>query len=193
MIIIKDLLISNDILQQHFHCHLTACKGACCWEGDSGAPLDADECQTLTQEYSNISPYLTPEGRAAIQQQGSYTWYDHPAEYGTPLIDNRACAYMTTNQEGIAQCGIEQAHRAGATSFLKPISCHLYPIRITKNEDLNFEALNYDQWDICNPACQLGQKEKLPLYQFVKDALIRKYGLDFYEELDAAAQHLSQK
>jgi Protein of unknown function (DUF3109) len=192
MLIIQEILVSDEVIKQHFLCNLTACKGACCWEGDFGAPLEDAEREILDKEYEAIKPFLTEAGKAVIEQEGKYSWYEEPKEFGTPLIQKAACAYMTYNELGIAQCGIEQAHKAGATNFLKPISCHLYPIRVNKDEALGFEALNYDRWDICKAACSLGKKEKLPVYRFVKNAIIRKYGADFYEELDAAATHLSK-
>jgi Protein of unknown function (DUF3109) len=191
MLIIQEILVSDEVIKQHFLCNLTACKGACCWEGDFGAPLEDAEREILDKEYEAIKPFLTEAGKAVIEQEGKYSWYEEPKEFGTPLIQKAACAYMTYNELGIAQCGIEQAHKAGATNFLKPISCHLYPIRVNKDEALGFEALNYDRWDICKAACSLGKKEKLPLYRFVKNAIIRKYGADFYEELDAAATYQS--
>ena len=193
MIIIQDILVSDDIIEQQFLCNLNACKGACCWEGDSGAPLEEEEMQTLDRIYKNIKGFLTPEGKAAIKEQGKYVYFKEAEEYGTTLIANKACAYMTYNELGIAQCGIEQAHMAGATDFLKPISCHFYPIRITQDDKVGFLAMNYDRWDICSAACDLGKKEKLLIYRFVKPAIVRKFGIDFYAELDAAAKHVLGK
>lgn len=145
----------------------------------------------LEKDYEAIKPFLSEAGKAVIEKEGKYKWFEEPKENGTPLIEGAACAYMNYNELGIAQCGIEQAHKAGATDFLKPISCHLYPIRVNKEEALSFEALNYDKWDICSAACSLGEKEQLPVYKFVKNAIIRKYGAAFYEELDAAAKYSS--
>ena len=193
MLIIQEILVSDDVVEKQFLCNLSACKGACCWEGDFGAPLEDEEIELLEKEYESIAPFLCDAGKRVIEAQGKYCWYEEPAENGTPLIEGAACAYMTYHQAGIAQCGIEQAHKAGCTSLLKPISCHLYPIRVKKEKALGFEALNYDRWDICHAACTLGKKEQLPVYRFVKDALIRKYGEAFYEELDAAAIHLANK
>ena len=190
MIIIQDILVSDDVIKEQFLCNLNACKGACCWEGDSGAPLDQEEMDTLDDIYDSIKSFLTPEGRAAIEEQGKHVFFKEAEEYGTTLIDNKACAYMTYSELGVAQCGIEQANKAGATDFLKPISCHLYPIRVTEDERVNFLAMNYDRWDICSAACDLGKKEELPIYRFVKAAIIRKFGADFYDELDAAAQYI---
>ncbi|MFK7810396.1 MAG: DUF3109 family protein [Saprospiraceae bacterium] len=189
MFIIQEILISDDVVEKQFLCNLSACKGACCWEGDFGAPLEKEEIELLEKDYESIKPFLSEEGKAVIEKEGKYTWFEEPKENGTPLIKGAACAYMTYNELGIAQCGIEQAHKAGVTDFYKPISCHLYPIRINKEEELGFEAMNYDKWDICSAACELGKKEQLPVYQFVKNAIIRKYGKDFYDELDAAVKY----
>ena len=188
MIIIEDVLINDEVVENQFLCNLKACKGACCWEGDWGAPLSREELQTLEHIYNDIKPFLSQEGIKAIEENGLYTFYSEPKEYGTTLLENGACAYMTYDKDGIAQCGIEQANKAGKTDFKKPLSCHLYPIRVKENRLQGFDTLNYDKWDICSAACSLGKKEQIPLYQFVKEALIRKYGNDFYEALDAAAK-----
>ncbi len=192
MLIIQDVLVSNDVVEKHFLCNLNACKGACCVEGDSGAPLESHERQILSQIYEDVKPYLTTEGIQAIEEAGVSVYYDEAEEYGTPLIDNGPCAFITYDQLGIAKCGIEQAHIDGKIDFKKPISCHLYPIRVEANEESGFEAMNYDKWDICSAACELGKKKQLPVYKFLKDAIIRKYGEDFYEELDAAANYMSE-
>jgi len=190
MLIIQDILISNDVIEKHFLCNLNACKGACCWEGDYGAPLETEELHTLEQIYDDIKPFLTPEGRKTIEKEGLFTYYKEPKEYGTPLQENGACAYMTYDDRGIAKCGIEQAWRAGATDFQKPISCHLYPVRVKTNRKKGFEALNYDRWDICSAACSAGKDNEVRIFEFVKTALIRKYGEAFYEELEAAVEHI---
>lgn len=192
MLIIQDILVSDDLVETQFLCDLKACKGACCWEGDWGAPLDKAELHTLEMIYEDVKPFLTQAGIEVIEEQGLYVYYEEPKDYGTPLLENGACAYMTYNEIGIAQCGIEQAYLAGKIDFKKPISCHLYPVRVKENPEQGFEALNYDEWEICAAACNLGKKAALPVYQFVKDALIRKYGTAFYEELDAAAKHLKR-
>ncbi len=192
MIIIKDKLVSDDIVEKQFMCNLQACKGACCWEGDFGAPLEDDEIQYIQEHYDKIEPFLKEAGKAVIQEKDQYTYYEEPAENGTPLLENGACAYMTYDQNGIAQCGIELAHRAGEIDFKKPISCHLYPIRVLKEEHSVYEALNYDKWDICSAACQKGKEQQIAVYQFARDAIIRKYGPDFYDELDAVAKYISE-
>lgn len=188
---IGDILVSDDVVTEQFICNLDACKGACCWEGDSGAPLEQEELRTLERIYDDIRPFLSPEGRAVIEAEGPYKYYEGDAqEFGTPLVDNGPCAYMTYDNDGKAQCGIERAYQAGATDFKKPISCHLYPIRVTKHEASGMEALNYDRWDICSAACELGKANQMPVYKFLRDAITRKYGADFFEQLDAAAKEL---
>ena len=193
MIIIQDILVSDDIISKMFHCDLMSCKGACCWEGDYGAPLEAEEIEQLETDYASIATFLTEEGRAVIEDQGKFTYYKEAEENGTPLINGSACAYLNYDEKGIAQCGIEQAHQAGKTSFKKPISCHLYPIRVNSNKRQGFEALNYDIWGICKAACHLGKEKQIAIYQFVKEAIVRKYGLAFYDELDAAAKYIATK
>ena len=185
MILIDDKIISDDVVEVQFVCNLDACKGACWWEGDYGAPLTDEEREILKNIYEDVKPFLTPEGKAAIETQGIYVYVDETKEYATTLVNNTACAYMTRDENGIAKCGIEEAHKAGKTDFLKPISCHLYPVRIDHHD--HFDAINYDKWEICSAACELGKKMQMPVYQFVKDALIRKYGEDFYEALEGAA------
>ncbi len=188
MLIIQDILVSDEVVQAHFVCQLDACRGACCWEGDYGAPLEAAEFAVLEQIFPLIRDFLTPQGVAAIEAQGTAVYNEDHECYATPLVNGGPCAYMTHDANGIAQCGIERAWQAGAIDFQKPISCHLYPVRVSVSDIPGFEALNYEQWHICSAACTLGKELKMPLYQFVKHALIRKYGEDFYQELDEVAQ-----
>ncbi len=190
MIIVQDKLVSDDVVEQQFICNLSACKGACCWEGDYGAPIEEEEKPILDAIFEQVKPFLRPEGIAAVEAQGKYTFYNGMGDYGTPLIDGRDCAYLTYDVLGIAKCGIEMAWRAGATDFQKPISCHLYPIRVEKFAALGSEALNYDRWEICSAACTLGEKEQVPVYVFLKDAIVRRFGVEFYEELDGAAKFM---
>lgn len=193
MILIRDILVSRDVVEEQFLCNLKACKGACCWEGDWGAPLEMEERHTLEHIYDAVRPFLSDSGITAIEEQGLYSYYEEAGEYGTSLQPGGACVFMTYDHLGIARCGIEQAYLAGATSFKKPLSCHLYPIRVKKNEKTGFEALNYDRWDICSAACELGKKESLPVYRFLRDAIVRKYGEEFYEQLDEAAKYMVQE
>ncbi|MBC6995574.1 DUF3109 family protein [Neolewinella lacunae] len=186
MYLIGSVLVSTDVVEEQFACNLSACKGACCWEGDFGAPLEAEELPILDDIYPRIAPLLSPEGRAAIAAQGRYTKSPETGGHDTPLLANGACAYLTKNALGIAQCGIEQAHQAGLTDWKKPISCHLYPIRVKSRPEVRFEALNYDRWDICSAACTRGAQEKIRVFEFARPALERKYGTAWYEELEAA-------
>ncbi len=180
MIQVGDILVSDDIKEVEFVCHLEKCKGACCVEGDLGAPLEEDELEIMKKIQRKIKSYLTPEGIKAIEEQGPYI-LDEDGDYSTPTIGGRECAYAMYDKQGVLKCGIEQAYLDGKIKYRKPISCHLYPIRITKKK--NFEAVNYHKWSICSAACSFGKSLKVPLYKFLKDPLIRKYGEDWYNEL----------
>jgi len=180
MILIDDTCISDDIAEKFFVCNLEKCKGACCVEGDLGAPLEESELPVLEDIYESVKPYLTPEGIAAIEEQGKYI-KDWEGDYSTTTINDRECAYAFYDDRGILKCGIEQAYLEGKTDFKKPISCHLYPIRITKYE--NFHALNYDRWSICSDACSLGEQLGVEVYRFLKEPLIRAYGEEWYRQL----------
>lgn len=188
MYFIQDVLVSDGVLEARFACNIGVCKGACCWEGDFGAPLDPEEVETLSKIYKDVKPFLSPAGIGAIEAMGPTVFYPEMDKMGTPLIDGGPCAYLVFEPSGVAHCGIEKAWLAGKTDFQKPISCHLYPIRVLEHPAQSFEAINYDQWDICSAACSKGQKEGIPLITFAKDALIRRYGEDFYNELSAAAE-----
>ena len=191
MVMIQDKIVSTDIFESKFACNLSACKGACCWEGDFGAPLEKEELETLERLYPKFKSYLPEEAVERIEQFGFYEFIEETGEYATTLMNNGACAYLTYNPDGSAYCGIEKAYNDDAIDYRKPISCHLYPIRITANEKLAFEALNYDVWDICSAACTKGEEQQIRVYEFAKDALIRKYGNEFYQELDEVAKDLT--
>jgi hypothetical protein len=180
MIKVGEVLVSDDIKEKEFVCNLEKCKGACCVEGDYGAPLDDDELEILKEIYPQVKPYLTPEGIKAIEEQGTHV-LDDDGDFSTPTIGGKECAYSIYDEKGILKCGIEQAYYDKKISWKKPISCHLYPIRITKKK--NFEAVNYHKWDICSPACTFGKELGVPIYKFLKDPLIRKYGQLWYDEL----------
>lgn len=182
MVVLDNKLISSDINDEFFLCDLVKCKGACCVEGDLGAPLDDKELAIIEDILPKVKPYLRSEGLLAIAEQGAYV-LDFTNEFSTPLVHGRECAYVTFDQKGIAKCGIELAYEAGDIDFKKPVSCHLYPIRV--KESLDYEAINYDRWDICAPACKKGMSVGLRVYEFLKEALIRKFGEGFYQELDA--------
>lgn len=188
MIIIDDVLISDDVLEKQFVCNLNKCKGACCIEGDSGAPIEKEERKILKKIFPTIQPFLTQEGIDAIEKQGTYVdeTDDEYTAYATPLIDGGACAYINYDANGTVVCGIEQAYNAGVIKYQKPISCHLYPIRLKKMDTLL--AMNYDVWDICKDACTLGKKLKIPVYQFLKTPIIRKFGNKFYKVLEQATK-----
>lgn len=180
MIIVENAVISDDIKENFFVCNLEKCKGACCIEGDAGAPLEVDELKTLEDIYDDIEPFLTQAGREVIEKEGKYV-KDQDGDYCTPTIGGKECAYAIWDKKGILKCGIEQAYLAGKTNFKKPISCHLYPLRITPYD--HYDAINYHRWHICSPACSLGKELHVPLYRFLKEALIRKYGEVWYDEL----------
>lgn len=180
MIQIDDTLISDDIKEKFFVCDLDKCKGACCVEGDLGAPLEQEELADIEAVVELVKPYLPAEAIEALEKNGPYL-LDEEGDFSTTTIDNKECAFAFYDERGILKCGIEQAWKDGKTSFRKPVSCHLYPIRITKLQD--FLALNYDRWHICAPACELGSKLSVPVYQFLKEALIRRFGEKWYQEL----------
>lgn len=187
MIEIDNKVVSSEILEQRFCCDLPRCLGMCCVHGDSGAPLTPNEALTLEQIQDSVKPYMTAEGIQAIQEQG-VAITDSDGDLVTPLIAGKECAF-TVFENGIAACAIEKARNDGKIDFQKPISCHLYPIRV--KEYSNFTALNYHQWEVCAPARELGKQINLPVYKFLKDALIRAYGKEFYSQLEEAAELLS--
>ena len=180
MIKVGDILVSDDIKEVEFVCHLEKCKGACCVEGDLGAPLEESELAVMKEIQDQVEPYLTAQGKKAIAEKGAFI-LDEDGDYSTPTIGGKECAYSHYGEKGVLKCGIEQAYLDGKITFRKPISCHLYPIRITRNKD--FEAVNYHQWNICSAACSYGKSLQVPLYVFLKEPLVRKYGAGWYEEL----------
>lgn len=186
MIQIDNKLISEDIFSEEFVCNLSKCKGACCVEGDVGAPLEREETKILEKIYDKVKPYLRPEGIKALDEQGTWTVDPQDNDFVTPMVDGAECAYVIFDENGTTKCGIEKAYEDGAVDWQKPISCHLYPIRV--NEYSAFTALNYHVWPICKDACVLGKELKVPIYRFLKTPLIRKYGEDFYNTLCEAAE-----
>jgi hypothetical protein len=190
MIVIDDKLISDDVVEAQFVCDLTKCKGGCCEDGDAGAPLEASELKELNENYDVILPYMTAEGKKEIERQGKYI-YDNEFGWVTPTISGTICAYGLRDDSGIIKCSIEQAFNDGKLGWKKPISCHLFPIRTSKSNDGETEYLNYEpREDLCSAACKFGKKLKVPTYVFLKDALVRKYGEEFYETLEATAKHM---
>ena len=188
MIAIDNVLISDAIIEEHFVCDLNKCKGGCCVDGDAGAPLEDAELQELNAVYEAVLPYLNIESQQQLEKQGRYLF--NP-EFGwvTPTIDSKICVYGIRDNDGIVKCGIEQAYNDGKIAWRKPISCHLFPIRIKQSRNKKNEYVNYQpREDLCSAACSLGKKLKVPVYVFLKDAIIRKYGLTFYETLEATAK-----
>ena len=189
MIIIDDTLISEELLDKKFVCDLAACKGACCEEGDLGAPLDIEEIDAIEANLKGIRPFMSAAGLKLLDQEGFYEAAPGE-ELVTTTIDGKACVFAIQDDTQTWKCAIELAHKAGQSDFLKPISCHLYPIRIEKLK--NYEGLNYDQWDICSPACACGDRLEVPVFKFLKGPLVRKYGADWFDALEAVAAELKK-
>jgi len=183
MIEVGNVLVHEDVVKENFVCNLNKCKGACCLEGDSGAPLNTDELPILDEIYPRVKPFMTAKGIKTIEKVGTYV-KDFEGDYTTPCVDvNKECAYVVW-ENGITKCAIEKAYEQGAITWKKPISCHLYPIRITQYPE--FDVLNYDRWSICSPACSFGNELKVHVHEFLKAPLIRKYGEEWYRELEEA-------
>jgi hypothetical protein len=187
MIAIDNVLLSDDVIEAQFVCDLERCKGGCCVDGDCGAPLTEEEAKIIAEILPIVKPYLPQEYIAEIEKQGTHVL---DAEHGlvTPTVNGGICVYAFTDTLGVVKCGIEAAHRDGLIEFKKPISCHLFPIRIDTSAE--YELVNYEpRKTLCRPACKLGKKLEVPVYQFLKEPIIRKYGESFYEALDAVAEH----
>lgn len=180
MLIVKDCIISEDIAEKCFCCDLQQCKGQCCVDGDCGAPLEEWEIPILERILPEVKPYMTAEGLKVVEEEG-VSALDNAAEPCTPLVNNRECAYVAWGEDGTAFCAIEQAYRDDKIDFMKPISCHLYPIRVDVYGD--FTALNYHQWDICRCAVAKGKECGVPLYKYLKEPLLRRFGQEWYDEL----------
>jgi hypothetical protein len=192
LIAIDNILVSDEVVSEQFVCDLNKCKGGCCEDGDSGAPLTNEELEYLSDFIEEIKPYLTPEGLKVLDKDGLYR-YDQEFGWVTPTIEGQMCAYGFRDPQGIIKCGIEQAWLDKKISWKKPISCHLFPVKITKSKRQNQEYVNYEpRQDLCKAACKLGKQFKVPVYIFLKEALIRKYGPDFYATLEATALHIKK-
>ena len=192
MIAIDHILVSDEVISEQFVCDLNKCKGGCCEDGDSGAPLSEEELSLLREFIEDIKPYCTEEGIQVLDKEGLYR-YD--AEFGwvTPTIAGRMCAYGFRDQQGIVKCGIEQAWLDKKISWKKPISCHLFPVKITHSKRQDLDYVNYEpRQELCRAACKLGKQLKVPVYVFLKEALIRKYGPEFYATLEATALHVKK-
>ena len=180
MIQIENTLISDDITTEFFACKIDSCKGACCIEGDGGAPLEEDELGILDDIYPIVKNYMIKSGIDAVEKQGKYL-RDEDGDFVTPLVNNKECAYAVFSKSGIIDCAIEKAHTAGEIDFKMPISCHLYPIRVSENK-MN-TAVNYHSWSICEAGKIMGDLKNIPLYKFAKEPLIRKFGKEWYSQL----------
>ncbi|NPD44914.1 MULTISPECIES: DUF3109 family protein [unclassified Lentimicrobium] len=180
MISIGKTIISEEVVKKQFSCDLNACHGECCIQGDSGAPLEEEEIGVIEDCLDEIKPYMTKSGKAAVRKNGIFD-YDSDGDFVTTLVKGQECAFVYFEGE-IALCAIEKAYREGKINYYKPISCHLYPIRISQYKD--FEAINYHKWEICDLALLKGKKEQSAIYEFLKEPLIRKYGEDWYKQLD---------
>ena len=181
-------IISEQILDADFACNLSACKGACCVDGDAGAPLEHNETEKLKAIYPKIKSYLRPQGIEAIERQGTFVTNEE-GELETPLVDGADCAYVIFDEKQTALCGIEEAYNQGDIDWKKPVSCHLYPVRVKDYSE--FSAVNYHKWQICDDACALGKELQIPIYKFVKEALIRKFGEQWYIALEKIAKDRS--
>ncbi|MBI5539564.1 MAG: DUF3109 family protein [Bacteroidia bacterium] len=188
MIQIEDKIVSLDIFEKYFMCDVTACKGACCVAGDSGAPLEPDEILAIEEALTSIYCFMPEKSITNVEKNG-VAILDSEGDLTTPLNNGKECAF-TIFINGIANCAIEKSWEKGTCKLQKPVSCHLYPIRIKKYS--TFSAVNYDNWDICKQALTKGEKEGVPLYKFAKTALIRKYGEDWYNQLCIAAEFVTK-
>jgi hypothetical protein len=180
MIIIDNTVISDDLLEVLFCCDLPQCNGACCIEGDAGAPLTTDEIKIIGNSLELIKPYMESKGKEVVDSDGVFTT-DTEGKQVTPLINGGECAFVLW-EKGIACCAIEKAHFAGMIEFQKPISCHLYPVRLLEYDD--FTAVNVHRWHICADAFQKGKKEGIPLHRFLKTALVRRFGIEWFNDLE---------
>ena len=190
MIVIDNILVSDDVVEKQFVCDLGKCKGGCCEDGDAGAPLEIKELKIIDEEYEKVKPYLTPAAVAEIDKKGRYV-YDKEFGWVTPTLpsDNEICVYAYREPNGLIKCAFEQAYYDGLIAWKKPISCHLYPIIARAGKHGDYDRVNYSPREkMCKPACLLGEKLKIPVYKFLKEPLIRKFGEQFYEALDTVAK-----
>lgn len=191
MIQIDDTLVSLDVIEKFFLCDLSHCKGECCVEGDSGAPLEPGEVEELEKVLPVVWNDLSEKAKAVIDRQG-VSYVDEEGDRVTSIVDGKDCVFTCYDSDGTCKCAVEKAFREGKTSFYKPVSCHLYPVRITEYPD--FKAVNYHKWDVCKAAALLGEKERVRVYQFLKEPLVRKFGEQWYTALEeCATEWLKQK
>ncbi|MCI5717883.1 MAG: DUF3109 family protein [Alistipes sp.] len=190
MIEIEDKIVSDDILFEPFLCDLKHCKGICCVEGDAGAPLEEEEAAILEAEYANYAPYMTEAGRRAVQEQG-YAVLDDDGDLTTPLVEGAECAYAIT-EKGVTLCAIERAYREGRCGFIKPVSCHLYPIRVVRFSNGAY-GLNYHRWHVCSSAVKCGRRAGVPVYKSLREPIVRRFGEEFYKALECAEEMLREE
>ena len=187
---IRDKLISLDVFEKQFVCDLSKCKGACCVEGDDGAPLELEEISMMEEDLDRIKPYMRPEGIEAVDHTGVF-YMDQDNEPVTTLVHGGECAFVNFDEQGVAKCSIEQAYEDGEANLKKPISCHLYPIRVSQLK--KYEALNYNSWHLCEPACLLGESLKVKTFRFLKEPIIRKWGEEFFREMELVDYQLERE
>jgi hypothetical protein len=195
VIIIDRVLVGDEVVEKQFVCDLGRCKGGCCEDGDAGAPLADEELQVVLDSYEKIKPYLTPASIREIERKGKYV-YDREFGWVTPTLpsDREICVYGRRDENGVIKCAFEQAYNDGLINWKKPVSCHLFPIVAGKNKKGDYETLNYmPRETLCKPACRLGKQLKVPVYEFLKEALVRKYGEEFYQVLEKIATTVKQK
>jgi hypothetical protein len=185
MIEIEDKMISDDLFLRQFVCDLQKCKGACCVEGDSGAPLTNQEAILIEDNLSDIEPHMREDGLSAVSENGVF-YIDQDGDQVTTLVKGKECAFVFFDKNNIAKCAIESAYRKGEINFNKPVSCHLYPIRVKNYE--KYQAINVDKWHVCKPACNCGVQLNIPVFKFLKQAIVRMWGEDFYKDLDTVNQ-----
>ncbi len=190
MIQIDDTIISFDVFKEKFLCNLDACKGECCIEGDAGAPLEEEEVEQLKKVLPVIWEDLSSEAQAVIEKQG-VCYKDEDGDLVTSIVNGKDCVFTCYDEKGCCYCAIEKAYRDGKVDFYKPVSCHLYPIRVQKYPE--FKAVNYHRWSVCKAAVLLGEKEDMPIYKFLKEPLIRKFGEDWYTELEIVAEEMKNR
>jgi hypothetical protein len=188
LIVIDKVLVSDQVIEEQFVCDLDKCKGDCCEDGDAGAPLEDEELDRIKECFEAVKPHLTEGGLKEIERTGLYR-YDREFGWVTPLVDGGICAYGFRDSKGVIRCAFEEAYEKGLTTWKKPVSCHLYPVKTKRSRYDGYEMMNYEPREtLCSPACLLGRKKKVPVYRFLKESIIRKYGTSFYEALDRVAR-----
>lgn len=190
MLQIKDVIVSFDVLTESFSCDLAHCKGECCIEGDAGAPVTPDEIAQIEELLPTIWEDLSIEARKVINSQGvAYT--DPEGELVTSIVNGKDCVFTCYGDDGCCYCAIEKAYRNGLCKFKKPVSCHLYPIRVKRIGD--YYGLNYDRWDVCRAAVLKGRKDGIPIYKYLKEPLVRRFGQEWYDELELTVEELKRQ